>query len=118
MQVTEADAAQPLSWGAPSDQHCFIILMEVLDNCPHDKVVRAGAQHAWQQAMVASPEHGPPVERLQPLSDPLVQECLAAADWPGPGRERWRSWLHSIMGSGEQQHRPPASCCCCCRPDC
>lgn len=37
-QVHEGDATQPGAWGAPSHGPCFIVMMEVLDNCPHDKV--------------------------------------------------------------------------------
>jgi hypothetical protein len=36
-KVAQHDASAPLAWGAVNEQPCVIILMEVLDNLPHDR---------------------------------------------------------------------------------
>ena len=35
--VEVRDAAAPAGWGEPRGEHCFLLAMEVLDNCPHDR---------------------------------------------------------------------------------
>ena len=66
----------------------YVIAMEVLDNLPHDKLVRPGdARSSWQQVAVSVAESdGEPAyaEVPQPLADPLIRRCLAAADWLAP----------------------------------
>ena len=36
-RVEVRDGADEASWGTPRDPHCFILGMELLDNCAHDK---------------------------------------------------------------------------------
>jgi flagellar motility protein MotE (MotC chaperone) len=36
-------------------RHCFVLLMEVLDNLPHDRVMRADVTQPWQQVAVQLP---------------------------------------------------------------
>ncbi|KAG2497193.1 hypothetical protein HYH03_004782 [Edaphochlamys debaryana] len=106
----------PATWGgtAPDWQHTFVLMMEVLDNLPHDKVFRRRPSDPWQQAVIrplasspsssppsspsaasspSSPssapsmERGPWLEVGEPLLDPLVRRTLAAVYRP-PTREQ------------------------------
>ncbi|KAK9832216.1 hypothetical protein WJX74_003267 [Apatococcus lobatus] len=36
-RTTTTDACKPEAWGHPSQEPCFILMMEVLDNLPHDR---------------------------------------------------------------------------------
>ena len=47
------DAADAGSWGAPREQHAFVVALEVLDNMPHDRVCRDARSGAWLQTVVA-----------------------------------------------------------------
>ena len=53
MQVECLDAADAGSWGAPREEHAFVVAMEVLDNMPHDRVCRDARSGAWLQTVVA-----------------------------------------------------------------
>ena len=80
----------------------YVLAMEVLDNLPHDKLVRADAASPWQEAWVCTSSSPRQIslsssdhvvnnqlgsdgtlreEMLRDLQDPLVMRCLAAADW-------------------------------------
>lgn len=98
LQVHVGDAKLPGTWGRASQSPCFIIMMEVLDNCPHDKVVRQGPNDSWQQVSVAQSPHGRFAEVLQPLTDGLISECLHAASWKPSPRPWWRTRLDSLVG--------------------
>lgn len=84
------------------DQHLYVLAFEVLDNLPHDRVVREerpeeGEEEresqqrtrdrgSWLQTLVeveASPKGRPLRELLGPASDPLISLCLAAS-------QRWQ----------------------------
>ena len=98
-----ADATNLSAVGVSDERHCFVVACEVLDNLPHDKVVKlseaSSVQQAtpsktsdnaeqlrsqgWQQVAVTSvPEAAPGDgreafrETLQPLSDPVIAEAL------------------------------------------
>ncbi|MEW5300862.1 MAG: hypothetical protein WDW36_003761 [Sanguina aurantia] len=71
------------TWGARDYTHTFILMMEVLDNLPHDRVYRARPSAPWEQTVVrpekgVAMEDGPWVEETQPLTDPLLARCLDA----------------------------------------
>eukprot|EP00198_Chlamydomonas_reinhardtii_P004507 XP_001693843.1 predicted protein [Chlamydomonas reinhardtii] len=102
---------QPLP--APRWEHTFVLMMEVLDNLPHDRVFRRRASEPWLQTVIRpsasssassqpsssqpssssssssqpSMESGPWREAAEPLSDPLLARTLAAVYRP-PSREQ------------------------------
>ncbi|GAQ79199.1 hypothetical protein KFL_000260150 [Klebsormidium nitens] len=106
-KVEVRNAADVAAWGPPSDEPCFVIMLEVLDNLPHDRVFRSSRHDPWLQTMVTSSQPGltsatpspdssiPPSEvqdpsssplqfreLLAPVRDPLIRRCLAALE-PG-----------------------------------
>ncbi|GAB4824262.1 hypothetical protein N2152v2_011308 [Parachlorella kessleri] len=56
--VVQQDGGSEAAWGPPSEEPCYIIMMEVLDNLAHDRVWRQRAGEPWQQTMVATSEGG------------------------------------------------------------
>ena len=51
LQVERRDAGDPAGWESTSEL-TFILMMEVLDNCPHDRVHKPQSSGAWQQTHV------------------------------------------------------------------
>jgi hypothetical protein len=83
-EVRVGDASDPGAWGPASGEECHVMMMEVLDNMPHDRAWREAPGEAWRQTMVAArrraPGAGPPrpEEVLAPAEDPLLLRCLQA----------------------------------------
>ncbi|CAI7925100.1 unnamed protein product, partial [Closterium sp. NIES-54] len=50
--VAVFDAADVRGWGAPSNEPCFILLFEVLDNLPHDRVQWSRESSEWEETRV------------------------------------------------------------------
>lgn len=50
-KIMESNAWDRSAWGQRSDSTCFVVATEVLDNLPHDKVVRGAAEEPWQQVI-------------------------------------------------------------------
>ncbi len=62
--------------GNPLERPTFIVMCEILDNLPHDKLVKKDKQ--WQEAWVEAEGDSltPKRETYQPLSDPDLQSLL------------------------------------------
>jgi len=73
------DAAVAEAWGAVDDSPCYVVMLEVLDNLPHDRICR-GKDGRWMQTRVRRNDRTATglEEVLEPLTDPLIQRCLAA----------------------------------------
>lgn len=116
------DAADLDGWGAPDSEHCYILGMEVLDNCAHDKcglfplrggclrldqfltagvrrVVKA-ADCSWRQEEVRILDDEPSLT-TRPLSDPWIRHVLDAALQIHPkAPSLWRKALDALAGEG------------------
>ena len=93
--VERRDAADVAGWGGPDDAPCFVLALELLDNLPHDRVVRRGGGGAaggeWQETRVAgvrdAPEAPPaPVtaEAAAPRGRERARALASAAAQPAP----------------------------------
>eukprot|EP00850_Spirogloea_muscicola_P004023 SM000017S02763 [mRNA] locus=s17:101256:104655:+ [translate_table: standard] len=106
--VRQHGAQDVLAWGPPDDTPCFVIMLEVLDNLPHDRIVRQGPIGPWLETYLlempapqdkdvtgvpASTDSLPSLrdggkqgvrlqEMLRPVTDPLLAQCLAVLDKP------------------------------------
>jgi hypothetical protein len=59
VQVECRDAADLAGWeaaGSCGEAPCVVLAMEVLDNCAHDQLRRAGPSQPWQQTAVLLPD--------------------------------------------------------------
>ena len=114
--VERRDAADVAGWGGPDDAPCFVLALELLDNLPHDRVVRRGGGGGggggeWLETRVAgvrdAPEAppAPPAEAaprgreraraLASAAQPAQRE--AAAD--GDAHETLREVLVPLAGA-------------------
>eukprot|EP00850_Spirogloea_muscicola_P009944 SM000057S18374 [mRNA] locus=s57:180693:183992:- [translate_table: standard] len=109
--VRQHGAQDVLAWGPSDDTPCFVIMLEVLDNLPHDRIVRQGPIGPWLETYLVempAPQDkdviGGPAptdslpsladcseqgvrlqEMLRPFTDPLLAQCLAVLDKPSQG---------------------------------
>ncbi|EIE25916.1 DUF185-domain-containing protein [Coccomyxa subellipsoidea C-169] len=102
-QVECRDATDLLGWdSSQSEEPCFLLLMEVLDNCPHDRVHRESTSNPWLQTAVIQKQvsaHAT-LELLEPLTDDLIQQCLAVGPWEHNGKPVWHrllDWANTIF---------------------
>lgn len=88
-RVQLGDAASPSTWVGPSEEPCFILAMEVLDNLPHDRCVNTKSGIAdgsvWHETVISTVFEDTNVQRsdaavykegLMPVRDPLIARCL------------------------------------------
>ncbi|KAL0028989.1 hypothetical protein WJX77_009984 [Trebouxia sp. C0004] len=113
-KVAQHDASAPLAWGAVNEQPCVIMLMEVLDNLPHDRVWRQSSEADWQETWIqssspASHDHMQQkhVEVTKPVADPLVWACLEASQLQP--RHLSQSCLHATLDWALGQVSPSGS---------
>ena len=60
-----------MDWCQSLKQEVFIVGLEVLDNMPHDKVYKEDSEWKYQTLVTEDLQ-----EEKQPITDPLIQECL------------------------------------------
>ncbi|GLI61912.1 hypothetical protein VaNZ11_004435 [Volvox africanus] len=94
----------PATWGSERRwEHTFVLMMEVLDNLPHDRVFRRRASDPWQQTAVrlaqtdASPAPAPASAPAPSSSQPPLPAT------PPPGRGSSSSSSSSSMERGPWQ---------------
>ncbi|BBN09643.1 hypothetical protein MPTK1_4g21440 [Marchantia polymorpha subsp. ruderalis] len=80
--VERRNASDRSGWGAAKKESCFVIMLEVLDNLPHDLVHRETSRSPWMEKWVLERTDGEvpglPVEISKPLQDDLIIRCLEA----------------------------------------
>ena len=92
--VERRDAADVAGWGGVDDAPCFVLALELLDNLPHDRVVRnasaaAGGAESWLETRVAGVRDAPP--------EAPHQAPAAEAEAAPRGRERARALATSAQ---------------------
>lgn len=71
------DAADQGGWGDVKEQPCWVIMLEVLDNLPHDLIYSENQVAPWMEVWVEKQaESGTFSELYKPLQDPLIMRCL------------------------------------------
>lgn len=71
--------------------YSYVLAFEVLDNLPHDCVLRGDATSDWQEVIVRREACGEPRLEGRPLQDALVQRTLASAQWAAEGEASLRA---------------------------
>ncbi|CAK7328460.1 unnamed protein product [Dovyalis caffra] len=70
------DAADRSGWGDAKQQPCWVIMLEVLDNLPHDLVYSENQVFPWKEVWVEKqPDKESLSELYMPLEDPLIKCC-------------------------------------------
>ncbi|CAN8295559.1 unnamed protein product [Cochlearia groenlandica] len=71
------DASDLSGWRNAEQQPCWVIMLEVLDNLPHDLVYSKSQVAPWMEVLVENkPESEALSELYRPLEDPLIKRCI------------------------------------------
>ncbi|KAI4338328.1 hypothetical protein L6164_016668 [Bauhinia variegata] len=75
------DAADRSGWGDVEQQPCWVIMLEVLDNLPHDLIYSENQVSPWMEVWVKRQHGGETVSELyKPLQDSLITRCVEIMD--------------------------------------
>lgn len=75
------DAADRNGWGNEEQQPCWVIMLEVLDNLPHDLIYSASQVSPWMEVWVQRQHDRSELSELyKPLEDPLITSCMEILD--------------------------------------
>ncbi|KAJ3693928.1 hypothetical protein LUZ60_009408 [Juncus effusus] len=71
------DAADKNGWGSKDNQPCWVIMLEVLDNLPHDLVYSPNQASPWMEVWLERVNNSSQVSEIyKPLQDPLISRCM------------------------------------------
>ncbi|KAG9447478.1 hypothetical protein H6P81_013606 [Aristolochia fimbriata] len=73
------DAADRTGWGNVESQPCWVIMLEVLDNLPHDLIFSENQTSPWKEVWLEK-QQGSVSELYKPLSDSLITSCVEIID--------------------------------------
>lgn len=75
------DAADRKGWGDVEQEPCWVIMLEVLDNLPHDLIYSENQVAPWKEVWVESQQDGETLSELyKPLQDSLIKQCIEIID--------------------------------------
>lgn len=75
------DAADQSGWGDGDQQPCWVIMLEVLDNLPHDLIYSENQVSPWMEVWVEKQQERSELsESYKPLQDPLIGRCMDIID--------------------------------------
>ncbi|XXG49562.1 hypothetical protein AAC387_Pa02g3717 [Persea americana] len=75
------DAANRSGWGDVDRQQCWVIMLEVLDNLPHDLIYSENQVSPWMEVWLDKQGDSLHVSELyKPLHDPLISCCVKILD--------------------------------------
>lgn len=75
------DAADRSGWGDVEQQPCWVIMLEVLDNLPHDLIYSENQVSPWMEVWVEKQhDRETPSELYKPLQDSLITRCVEIMD--------------------------------------
>ncbi|XP_062109126.1 uncharacterized protein LOC133819799 [Humulus lupulus] len=88
------DAADKSGWGNVEQQQCWVIMLEVLDNLPHDLIYAKDQVSPWMEVWVEKQhERGALGELYKPLQDSLIKRCFEIVDFDNS--QKTQSWVMS-----------------------
>ncbi|KAL3828377.1 hypothetical protein ACJIZ3_017179 [Penstemon smallii] len=86
--VEHRDASDPNGWGV-EQQPCWVIMLEVLDNLPHDLIYSESQVSPWMEVWVEKQHDRSELSELyKPLQDPLITSCMEVLDLDKDGSTR------------------------------
>ncbi|PON63736.1 Alpha-ketoglutarate-dependent dioxygenase [Parasponia andersonii] len=75
------DATNWSGWGDVQQQPCWVIMLEVLDNLPHDLIFSKDQASPWMEVWVERQhDRGTLGELYKPLQDSLIKRCFEILD--------------------------------------
>lgn len=85
-RVERRDATDRNGWGNVNEQPCWVIMLEVLDNLPHDLIYSENQTSPWMEVWVERKEGEKLSELYRPIEDPLIKSCIEIIDMPDATR--------------------------------
>ncbi|XP_054821300.1 uncharacterized protein LOC129320120 [Prosopis cineraria] len=80
-RVEYRDAADQTGWGDVEQQPCWVIMLEVLDNLPHDLIYSENQVSSWKEVWVERQHDRETLSELyKPLKDSLIARCVEIMD--------------------------------------
>ncbi|KMZ57318.1 hypothetical protein ZOSMA_87G00640 [Zostera marina] len=73
------DALDRSGWGNLNSQPCWVIMLEVLDNLPHDLVYATNQVAPWMEVWLENSD-SQVSEVYKPLQDPQISQCIEIVD--------------------------------------
>ncbi|XP_042517935.1 uncharacterized protein LOC122091830 [Macadamia integrifolia] len=105
-KVEYRDATDRTGWGDVNSQPCWVIMLEVLDNLPHDLIYSKDQVSPWMEVWLEKQRDSLQISEIyKPLEDPLIKRCVEVIgldkDQASATRSIWskvfpkprRSWL-------------------------
>ncbi|CAD6235377.1 unnamed protein product [Miscanthus lutarioriparius] len=75
--VEHRDAINRPGWGRKDPHPCWVLLLEVLDNLPHDLVYSPDQVSPWMEVWIEKVNESSQVSEVyKPLQDPLISRCV------------------------------------------
>ncbi|BFG13802.1 hypothetical protein CerSpe_000760 [Prunus speciosa] len=75
------DATDRSGWGDVEQQPCWVIMLEVLDNLPHDLIYSENQVSPWMEVWVEKLQDRETLSELyKPLQDSLIKRCVEIID--------------------------------------
>ncbi|KAF3457678.1 hypothetical protein FNV43_RR02336 [Rhamnella rubrinervis] len=75
------DAADRSGWGDVEEQPCWVIMLEVLDNLPHDLIYSKDQSSPWMEVWVEKQHDRDTLSEVyKPLQDTLIKRCVEIMD--------------------------------------
>ncbi|GMI70416.1 hypothetical protein like AT1G04900 [Hibiscus trionum] len=76
-KVEQRDAMDRSGWGDGEQQPCWVIMLEVLDNLPHDLIYSENQVSPWMEVWVEKQLDREGLSELyKPLQDSLIKRCV------------------------------------------
>ncbi|KAL3321584.1 hypothetical protein AABB24_039279 [Solanum stoloniferum] len=81
-RVEHRDATDRNGWGDVNEQPCWVIMLEVLDNLPHDLIYSENQTSPWMEVWVERKQGEKLSELYRPIEDSLIKSCIEILDMP------------------------------------
>ncbi|XP_010926603.1 protein arginine methyltransferase NDUFAF7 homolog, mitochondrial isoform X2 [Elaeis guineensis] len=83
------DATDRTGWGPVDPQPCWVIMLEVLDNLPHDLVYSPNQVSPWMEVWLEKVQDSLQISEVyKPLQDPLIAQCVKIIGMDNGGQSR------------------------------
>ncbi|KAL6191223.1 hypothetical protein ACLB2K_037614 [Fragaria x ananassa] len=90
------DAADRKGWGDVQQEPCWVIMLEVLDNLPHDLIYSENHVSPWKEVWVANQDGETLTELYKPLQDSLIKKCIKIIDFEKKQDSQSNALLKSV----------------------
>ncbi|XP_078447068.1 NADH dehydrogenase ubiquinone complex I, assembly factor-like protein (DUF185) [Wolffia australiana] len=107
------DASDRNGWGDVDAQPCWVIMLEVLDNLPHDLVFSPDQVSPWMEVWVQNEPGSEELSEIyKPIHDPLITRCLeiSGMDWQNSGSANMMKLLWSKAFPKSRRSWMPTGC--------